>query len=1075
MSPKLKRDTHILSQKLGCIRDRWRTSRVLSGAMILTAAASAALLLMVSAEVLFRLPGPVRWVLLLTSLLALTSAVALLVAKPMLEPIPLERVARMVELRKPELGNLLIGSLQLASAPTPAPALAEAAVGQAVAESARLDAGVTVDRLRMKQQAKFACASLGLLLLAFAISPARMSSAVKRLLLPGAFVPRVGSVDILEVKPGHATMLAGSEVAIQVQIAPTGQPRHPAGRLYYREKGGSEFSRRMESGDGVTYAYVIRNLEREISYRVEIGDSQSRYYQLRVVPRPAVTRLDFAYKYPQYTGRPAKKLTNVANREIRVPLGTEVRVTAHTNREVKRGYLHFGDGTRQELPYSTLGLQARFTVEKSGSYAIIIEDENGHRNLNPPRYPIVALPDAPPNVRITAPGKDVQLPVGGSLPLALWVTDDYGINHLSVFFRRNRGGELQQLAAWDSLPSPRMAQRGMSWKFSSRDFDPGDVVYYYAEARDRVQPAKSPTFQVRLIDPKLAKARKLKNITEFIARLRKVLEKQLAAHAGAKALFAKPIAGNQLLLGCKALSVQQATIRKDTIAASKLAPTDDSTSRKVHAAILLLASGPELSAEQAAVKLSATAETTSHSITRKLLLSSQDQVIRRLRDLLQIMQKLEAQAVKEDDKEASDLPDDVQEKLKNLHDKLKEFLEEQKKLLEAWNELAKRPVEDLTEEDKKKMEALRATEDKWEKFLKDAHSDLSKLHKQDFTDPKLIKELIETYVQVEKAKDAMTKGSKPVPVPVEQAGLESAEALTTHIEKWLPDSPDRDKWEMEEPLSENQTPMTELPEQLEDLIGDLMEEQEDVFEEMEDTTSSWTDSLDKGAGWDAQDGPISNMSAQGVTGNRLPNSSEITGRSGEGRTGKAGGEFVENQATGKGGRKTPTRLTPDQFLKGQIDDKSKDPAGGSTGGGKVGGSGGEGLEGPPPPDTNAKTGKLAGKQAQILSRAERIRLELKLRNHPTSDIDKVIALMKNVQSEIKDGHYKNISRKRNVLLTGLKTTRDYAAATSQVRRENSASLPKRLRDELYDAMDGGVPTGYEELVKKYYESISKVD
>ena len=118
-------------------------------------------------------------------------------------------------------------------------------------------------------------------------------------------------------------------------------------------------------------------------------------------------------------------------------------------------------------------------------------------------------------------------------------------------------------------------------------------------------------------------------------------------------------------------------------------------------------------------------------------------------------------------------------------------------------------------------------------------------------------------------------------MPNEQAGLELAEELTTHIEKWLPDTPDRDQWAMEQPMGEYETPSAELPTELEDLVGELMEEEEDTFAEMEDASSSWMDSLDKGAGWDAMDGPISNMSAQGVTGNRLPNSSEIGGRSGE--------------------------------------------------------------------------------------------------------------------------------------------------------------------------------------------------
>ena len=142
--------------------------------------------------------------------------------------------------------------------------------------------------------------------------------------------------------------------------------------------------------------------------------------------------------------------------------------------------------------------------------------------------------------------------------------------------------------------------------------------------------------------------------------------------------------------------------------------------------------------------------------------------------------------------------------------------------------------------------------------------------------------------------------------------------------------------------------MAELPSELEDMVGDLMEQEEDLFDEMEDVSSSAADSLDKGAGWDAVDGPISNISAKGVTGNRLPNSSEIAGRSGEGRQGKSSGEFVGDEAVGKGGRKTPSRLTPDPIVKGQIKDHSKDSTGGATGGGKESGKGGEGLEGPVP-------------------------------------------------------------------------------------------------------------------------------
>jgi len=118
--------------------------------------------------------------------------------------------------------------------------------------------------------------------------------------------------------------------------------------------------------------------------------------------------------------------------------------------------------------------------------------------------------------------------------------------------------------------------------------------------------------------------------------------------------------------------------------------------------------------------------------------------------------------------------------------------------------------------------------------------------------------------------------------------------------------------------------MAELPKELEDIVGDLMEEEEDLQQEVEDATSAWADSMDA-AGWDAMDGPISNFAANGVTGNRLPNTSELSGRSAEGRQGKSVGEFVEDQFDGKGGRRTPTRLTSEAFQKGQIKDTSSTP------------------------------------------------------------------------------------------------------------------------------------------------------
>ncbi len=180
--------------------------------------------------------------------------------------------------------------------------------------------------------------------------------------------------------------------------------------------------------------------------------------------------------------------------------------------------------------------------------------------------------------------------------------------------------------------------------------------------------------------------------------------------------------------------------------------------------------------------------------------------------------------------------------------------------------------------------------------------------------------------------------------------------------------------------------MAELPKEMEDIVGKLMEDEEDLFDEMEDASSSWADSIDKGAGWDAMDGPISNNSARGVTGNRLPNSSEIAGRSGEGRQGKSSGEFVGDTAVGKGGRKTPSRLTPDPFVKGQVKDFSKDPSGSTSGGGKESGQGGKGLHGPVPNRPHREMARLAENKPSSATRPKALIYDFKVMKYHHTDL-----------------------------------------------------------------------------------------
>ena len=458
------------------------------------------------------------------------------------------------------------------------------------------------------------------------------------------------------------------------------------------------------------------------------------------------------------------------------------------------------------------------------------------------------------------------------------------------------------------------------------------------------------------------------------------------------------------------------------------------------------------------------------------LIASQDRIIAELRSILGVARSVVAKSEEalQRKRAGGDLPDDVKKKYEEAQKKLEEFLKTQRKVMEASQELAKKPVEDFTEEDEQKLKDLAATEDEWARFLEDLHSDFSKLPEQDFANASIAKELTEIQTEIKMAAGALTKKTADIAVPLEQLGYEMAENMTTNLERWLPDTPDRERWSQEESPSDadKEAPMAELPGELEDLVGELMEDEEDLFSEMEDASSSAVDSLDKGAGWDATDGPISNNSARGVTGNRLPNESEITGRSGEGRQGKSSGEMVGDEAVGKGGRKTPTRLSSDAFQKGQIKDYSKDATGGATGGGKESGQGGMGLEGPTAPQRQRDLERLAGRQAELRNRAEAIQAQFAVQNRPTADIAEMIDAMVTVETELRAGNYQNALRQRRILVDKNAAIHTDLSGGFEVTEDMTQNLPKEIRDQMTTGTGEPSPVGWEELSRQYFESLS---
>jgi hypothetical protein len=183
---------------------------------------------------------------------------------------------------------------------------------------------------------------------------------------------------------------------------------------------------------------------------------------------------------------------------------------------------------------------------------------------------------------------------------------------------------------------------------------------------------------------------------------------------------------------------------------------------------------------------------------------------------------------------------------------------------------------------------------------------------------------------------------------------------------------------------------------------------------------------------------------------------------------------VEKEATGKGGRNTPTRLVQTPFEKGTVKDTSKDPQGGATGGGKQSGLGGEGLRGITPDQKPDVAQRLPGKQAELKQKAEALLRELNVRNLPTGDLEEAVNKMELIQKYKATGQGLQAKQVQSELISNLKDARTAMGSGVIGGSEKSGGTAKRI-SAIRHPDNEATPDGYEESVDAYFRALAEPD
>jgi len=381
-----------------------------------------------------------RWALSLVGLAITAAAAWKFLVRPLSKKFTLTHMARILEIRHPELQERISTAVELLSSDDPdsikgSEELISAVVDSAVDDVQAVDPNTEFNPTKTRKFRNVSIAFAVVLLLSLVIWPKQSWT-----LLARAFAPflDIGNAyaDSLVVDPGDIRIAQGEPVSIEVSVKHKRLRRAEIRRIM---PDGTESVERMtligEDADGTKrFSTTFPSVELGFDYRIRAGSALTRYYDVEAVAPPMVENLKIAYDYPDYTGLESREVDSETG-EIRAVANTRVTVEANVNKPVQTSQLLINESTDLGVP-EVEGNLLRWYFElkpnMKGNWQLDLTDLDGFRNPAT-TYPLEALPDKSPTVQLTQPVlREMKLKPTERLQLHAEVTEDFRVQDVAL-------------------------------------------------------------------------------------------------------------------------------------------------------------------------------------------------------------------------------------------------------------------------------------------------------------------------------------------------------------------------------------------------------------------------------------------------------------------------------------------------------------------------------------------------------------------------------------------------------------------------------------------------------------------
>lgn len=414
-------------------------------------------------------------------------------------PLDFQTIARNIEAENPNLHTLLLTAVEQKpdSETKKLNHLQDRVIREALAEDRR-----SLWRKRAAKQLQVAqLGSVGALALLAIVFGALYQAAPPRV----AILKLTGRA--VSVTPGDASIEKGSSLVVLAKF--DGDVPAEASLIV---RPANEPERRIpltKNLDDPVFGTSLPEVQAELTYRVEYGSEQTREFRVTTFEFPRLERADAQVTYPDYTGLPEKTIEDT--RRVSAVEGSVLDYTFHLNKPVKAAMLVEPRSSRRESAQtqtnsSPSGLTSaaaedarlialladtnrpnvyisHFKLERSGRFELVLVDDAGRTNKQPPLFVLNALTNRAPDLKFAFPKGDQRVSALEEIAFKAEASDDFGLKGYG--FAYNLAGQETKFVELGTNAAPH-EKRTFDHQVALEDLgaQPDQLLSYYLWAED---------------------------------------------------------------------------------------------------------------------------------------------------------------------------------------------------------------------------------------------------------------------------------------------------------------------------------------------------------------------------------------------------------------------------------------------------------------------------------------------------------------------------------------------------------------------------------------------------------------